>query len=55
MLHATLELGGRMLDPGASRLRLSVDELRQVVDVDFFHPAFRMMPNYTRLQLTFLV
>jgi hypothetical protein len=54
MLHATLQLGGRMLDPAASRLRLSVDEQRQVVDVDFFHPAFRKLPKYTRLQLAFI-
>ena len=44
-----------MLNPAASRLRLSVDEQRQVVDVGFFHPAFRKLPEYTRLQLAFIV
>jgi hypothetical protein len=53
-LIATLEIGGHRLHPGAARLHLSIDEQRQVIDVGFYHPAFRKLPEPLRWRVAFL-
>jgi hypothetical protein len=54
-LSATLEIAGRRLDPGQTRLRVEVDEDRQVLDVVFWHPAFRKLTPQVRGTVAFLV
>jgi len=52
---ATLEIDGQQLDPGQTRLLLSVDEERQLIDVGVFHPTLRKLRKRTRPTVAFLV
>jgi hypothetical protein len=54
-LAATLEIEGRQLVPGQARLRLRVDEDRQLLDVGVHHPLLRKLHKRTRTTVAFLL